>query len=697
MTDTAKILDKVLDSGLTHHRAGRLDDATICYREALALDADNPEAHHFLGIISLQSGKPSEATEWIVAAVQGDPENAKYRGNLGAAYLADGQVSEALEMLEKAAGLDPESIDILCNLAAAQRGTGGLDSAIATYLRAQGQAPGDPAIPAGLAASYLALGQYENALEAADRAIEIESGNGEWHGIRGAILLSMARYDESIVALEAAVELSPDLTDARCNLALAYQNVCRLEEAGCAYGAVIDRWPENAAAHAGLGRTQRLQGDLGAAINSFRRAVDLNPGNPRTNSSLLFNLLGDPNTEDAALFEAHRDWNTRHAASVGPDSPRHDNDPDPDRRIRIGYVSSDFRDHPVGRLILPVIAAHDRSLVDIAAYSQATSPDAITQRIHESVDRFCDIAALDDETLATRIRDDNIDILVDLSGHSARNRLTAFARRPAPVQATWLGYMASTGLETMDYLIGDPVHTPEGDAALYSEQIVRLPHDLLCFVPPDDAPDVVPPPCLSRGAVTFGCFNNPGKVTDPVLALWAQILTAVPDAHLYLRYLGYEDAGVQNNFRDRLGALGIEKTRLRFSGEASYREVLASYGEIDIALDTFPYSGTMTTLEALWMGVPVIASRGSRMVARQAAAHLTAAGLADLVADNPKDYADLAVSLANDRTRLSDLRSGMRDRLRASPLCDVAGFTRSLEALYRTMWHGWCAVGQERR
>lgn len=690
MTD----IQNLLETGLEHHRAGRLDDAADIYREALALDRDNAEAHHLLGIVALQSGKPSEAVDWLVGAVQRAPENAKYLGNLGAAHLADGRPSDAVDVLEKAAIRDPGSIDILCNLAVALRETRRGDEAVATYQKAHALAPGDASILSGLATTWMALGRLDVALEAADRAMALDGQNGEWRNIRGGILLSMARYDEALIELETAISLAPDLADARCNYALALQNVHRLDEAERVYRTVVDQTPENAPAHAGLGRTLRLRGDLTGAIASYRHAVALNSGNARTHSSLLFNLLGDPDTDEAALFQAHRDWHDRHAAPLMGGAVRHGNDTDPDRRLRIGYVSSDFRTHPVGRLVCPIFDAHDRSAFEIFAYSQAASADDMTRRIEAAADQFRPIAALEDAAVVSLIRDDGIDILVDLSGHSARNRLTVFARRPAPVQATWLGYMASTGLEAMDYLIGDPVHTPAGDEACYSETVLRLPRDLLCFSPPDGAPDMVPPPASTGDGVTFGCFNNPGKITQPVLDSWARVLLAVPHGRLYLRYLDYEDHGVQRDFRDRLGALGIDGTRIRFAGKASYQDVLASYGEVDIALDTFPYSGTMTTLEALWMGVPVVALMGERMVARQAAAHLTAAGLPELVAADAGDYVDLAISLANDRARLAELRSGMRDRLQASPLCDLTGFTHSLEALYRGMWHRWCAARQ---
>jgi predicted O-linked N-acetylglucosamine transferase (SPINDLY family) len=693
MTDVRSFLD----AGLDHHRAGRIEDALVCYRDALAVDVDNAEAHHLLGIIALQTGRPPEAVEWFAAAIQREPANTKYLGNLGAAHLANGCPVDALKVLERAAQLDPNSVDILGNLAAALRSAGRMEDSVIAYEKAHALAPEDSAVLSGLAVSHMELGDYESAMDAADSAVTLDAKNGESRNIRGSILLSMGRYQEAVSEFETAVSLSPDLADARCNLALGYQNLYRLDEAAQTYGSVIERWPKNGSAHAGLGRTLRLQGNPGAAVASYRRAVDLNPENPRTHSNLLFNLLGDPDTSADALLEAHRAWNRRHGVPRVRDSARHENDSDPDRRLRIGYVSSDFRDHPVGRLVCPVFESHGGSSVEIVAYSQGAGEDDCTRRIEVAVEKFRRISRLDDEAVAALIASDRIDILVDLSGHSARNRLPVFARRPAPVQVTWLGYMSSTGLDAIDYLIGDPVHTPDGDELNYVEKIARLPHDLLCFSPPEDAPDVASLPCADAGFVTFGCFNNPGKITEPVLAAWAEILRAVPDGILYLRYPGYDDPGTQKSFCDRLSALGIPKGRLRFGGKSAYRDVLASYGEVDIALDSFPYSGTMTTLEALWMGVPVIAFTGDRMVARQAAAHLEAAGLSDLVGNDVTGYTELAVALAKDRTRMSDLRGNMRERLRSSPLCDVTGFAVALEALYRGMWRDWCTEGQEKR
>lgn len=688
MTDVRSLIE----SGLEHHHAGRLDAAAGCYREALAADKGNAEAHHLLGIIALQSGNPEEAIERFEAAVQREPGNAKFSGNLGAALLAAGDPSRALDVLERAAEQDPGSVDVLCNLAAALRGLGKVEDALALYRRAYEQAPGDAAILCGLAAAFLDLCQFEAALDAAGRAIALDKSNGEWRNMRGAVLLSMKRYEDALVELEQAVRLAPHLADAQSNLALAFQSLHRLDDSARVYRDMVARWPDIASAQAGLGRTLRLQGQPSAAVACYRRALDLDPGNARIHSSLLFNLLGDPDLDEAGLFQAHRAWQDRHAALLDPGPIDYDNLADPDRRLRIGYVSSDFRAHPVGRLIYPVLACHDRSSVEIVAYSQTTDGDDLTRRVETAVDVFRPVATLDDEGVATLIRDDRIDILVDLSGHSARNRLTVFARRPAPVQTTWLGYMSSTGLVAIDYLIGDPVHTPQADDACYTETIRRLPHDLLCFDPPDDAPAVVPPPSQSKGHITFGCFNNPGKISPAVLERWARILQAVPDGRLYLRYLGYDDQGAQRQILGRLGALGVDSGRIRFAGRAVYKDVLASYGEIDIALDTFPYSGTMTTLEALWMGVPVVAFTGDRMVARQAAAHLTAAGLGDLVADDADGYVERAISLAGASHQLVDLRTRMRDRLRASPLCDVEGFTRSLEALYRQMWRDRCAA-----
>ena len=686
-------LRELLDDGIDHHRAGRLADADACYREALAAAPDDAEANHLAGVLAFQSGRIEEAARHFARAADSDNAVAKYHGNLGAALLALRRYAEAIPALERAAALAPEDPTILANLATVLRESGRPDEAIDAARRATDAAPADATSWTVLASVLFRAGRYDEALAAAERAVACDPANVEALNIQGSLLHSLGRAEPAIAAFEQAIALAPDYVEARCNLGLALLDRYRYEDAAAQYHLVIEARPNDPTGYAGLARTLRHQGLIEDAMPVLRRAVELAPADPRPYGNLLFSLLGSTDTDGRRLLDEHRRWAGRFAAPItaAAGRPVYANDPDPGRRLRVGYVSPDLSTHPVGRLLLPVLLAHDRAAVEPICYAASRRDDHVTAALRATAAGWRDVVGLDDAALAQLVRDDRIDILVDLAGHTAGNRLLAFARRPAPVQATWLGYVSTTGMAAIDWLIADPVHAPPGTEDEVVERLIRLPHDLLCFIPPDEAPPVGPLPCLATGHVTFGSFNNPAKLSASVLALWAQVMAAVPDSRLLLRYHVLEDATAREHLRSRLAAAGVDPARVTFGGNASYREVLGTYGRVDIGLDTLPYSGTMTTLEALWMGVPVVALSGDRMAARQSAAHLTAAGLAELVARDRDGYVAIAAALAADRDRLAGLREGMRARLQASPLCDTAAFTRALEGAFRTMWRDWCA------
>jgi predicted O-linked N-acetylglucosamine transferase (SPINDLY family) len=366
------------------------------------------------------------------------------------------------------------------------------------------------------------------------------------------------------------------------------------------------------------------------------------------------------------------------------------NQSDPERRIRVGYVSSDFRRHPVGFFLQPVLNSHDRAQVEVFCYSSHPQTDDLTEQLRSRADGWRTIASSDDDAAAELIRSDAIDILVDLGGHSGFNRLPTFARKPAPIQASWLGYADTTGLPNIDYLISDRFVCPEQEDGAVVEQVVRLPEAFLCYTPPEDAPPVPPLPALSRGHVTFGCFNNIAKVTPDVIRLWAEILRAVPESRLFLKTRSLGEHSVRSRYASLFAHHEVSPERVVFEGASPRADYLAAYGRVDIALDPFPFNGGTTTLDALWMGVPVISLQGDRPVCRLGASHLSAAGCGDLVVRSPQDYLQKAVALASDVRQLSHLRAALRRQVLDSPICDSSRFTRGLEKAYRAMWHGWC-------
>ena len=381
--------------------------------------------------------------------------------------------------------------------------------------------------------------------------------------------------------------------------------------------------------------------------------------------------------------------------ALAPNSPAlpFANPRDPGRRLRVGYVSPDFRRHSVSYFLEPLLAAHDRAGFEIFCYAEVIQPDEVTARLQRHADHWLITAGMPDDALAARIRADGIDILIDLAGHTAGNRLPLFARRPAPIQATWLGYPNTTGLPAIDYRLADAISDPPGwGDALASETLLRLPGGFLCFGPPVHAPPPGVPPCLAAGAVTFGSFNNPAKISLPTIESWSAILKRLPDARLLLKSRQLVDAMTWVLLRTRFAERGIPANRVDMLGfQADTVSHLEVYHRVDIALDPFPYNGATTTCEALWMGVPVVTLAGDRHAARVGASLLSRVGLDGLIAASRDEYVERAVDLAGDRERLAALRSTLRPDMAASSLCDATAFARGVEAAYRGIWERWQA------
>ncbi len=434
-------------------------------------------------------------------------------------------------------------------------------------------------------------------------------------------------------------------------------------------------------------------GEAEEALRLTRRALRLRPDRPDGLSNLLIGLQYGDNRSPLELFAEHRRFDALVGRPRTAHHARHGNDPDPDRPLRVGYVSNDFRQHVASCFFEPLLACHDPARVEAFCYSDTVSPDAVTRRLTALASGWRDTVGLDEAELAQWIRDDRIDILVDLGGHSAGNRLTVFARRPAPIQVTWLAYPDTTGLSAMDYRLVDAITDPEGIAdGLASETLVRLPDGFLCYWPPHGAPEPGPSPAAA-GPVTFGSFNRMAKVTPAVVALWAAVLRRVPESRLLMKSIGIGSPAVRGRIEAQLRDHGVDPARLEtVSWSPTWLEHLALYRRIDIALDCFPYNGTTTSCEALWMGVPMIGLLGDRHAARVGASLMSRIGLSELVARDAADYVEIAARLASDRERLASLRAGMRDRLRASPLCDGPGFARRVEDAYRGMWRRWSAA-----
>ncbi|MBI3706899.1 MAG: tetratricopeptide repeat protein [Proteobacteria bacterium] len=541
-----------------------------------------------------------------------------------------------------------------------------------------------------LAATLFGLGTLEPASEHARRAVTLAPNDAAAHSTLGLIRQSQGQTDEAIVAFRRAAALRPDHPGFLSNLADSLRTTGELGEAIRLFQRAIALAPNFAIAHNNLGTALLTAGQVAEAIDRFRQAVALSPKFNVAHSNLIFasNFSGDD--AGAPRNEASR-WYERYGR--GRDDARpHANTRDPARCLRVGYVSADFRRHSCAHFLAPLFAAHDRAAVQIIAYADVRHPDDVTRRLQPLVDDWRNIAGMSETAIVELVRADGIDILVDLAGHTAGNHLLVFAAQPAPVQVSWLGYPATTGVPTIHYRLTDAIADPpdEGDGA-YTDRLIRLSHGFLCFQPFDEMPTPRMPPAAEGSPVTFGSFNAIAKINDRVVAVWARILHESPGSRLLLKASGLLDGSTRERVAGEFARHGIPSERLELVGwTAKPSDHLALYNRVDIALDTFPYNGTTTTCEALWMGVPVVTRTGNRHANRVGASLLARIDLADLVCDNDDSYVARSVALACDLDRLAVLRHGLRARLAASPLCDTASFARAVEDAYRGMWREWC-------
>jgi predicted O-linked N-acetylglucosamine transferase (SPINDLY family) len=675
------------------HEEGKLEEAVAAYRQTIRFQPGLAQAHSNLGDALRRLRRPGEAAAASREALRLDPNQPAAHCHLGCALHDEGKLEGAAAEFRHAIRIMPDFAEAHCYLGNVLSKQGKLEEAIAATRRAIEIRPDYVEAHSNIAAMLHQLGRLDEAVAACREAIRIAPGYADAHYNLGCALFDQQKQVEAIAAWREAVRVKPDYREALANLGNGLRDLGKLEEAIVACHEAIRISPDNAAAHASLGAALSDQANLDGAFAAYQGAIRLKPDYSEASSALLACMNYSEGVSPTALFEAHRTWHERHGRQI--ERPlAHANDRNEGRRLKVGYVSPDFRGHSIAQFLEPLLRNHDRDAIEVFCYAQVSAPDAWTKRFEGLADHWVLTIAMSDDALAARIRRDGIDILVDLAGHTSKNRLMVFARKPAPVQVTWLGYPNSTGLEAIDYRLVDAVTDPPGEAdALASEALVRLPGCFLCYGGPADAPTTTLAPCLATGAVTFGSFNNPAKLSRATLDAWAKLLLRLPQARLLLKGKPFSDASTRDLYLDRLTRRGVAASRLDLIAQLPDGKAhLALYNSIDIALDPFPYNGTTTTCEALWMGVPVVALRGDRHAGRVAASLLTHIGMSGLVADSVEDYVETAVALAADPTRLDELRHSLRPRMAASPLTDAADFARKIEHAYRTMWRRWCAT-----
>ena len=703
---SASNIDQALQLAIDHHRAGRLPEAESIYRQILAAAPQHADALYLLGTIEYQQGRNHIAVGLIEKAIQlnpnwpayyhrlGDicrlasrldqaidisraainrwPDLADAHRNLGNALLDKGELAEAVQAYRAAIQLEPASAENYYNLGIALLSQKQIAEAIDAYRSAIRLNPDYAAAYSNLGLALAEQGDLDQAIVKYETAIQLMPDHANPRYNLANALRAKGQLEQAILAYQAAIQLQPDYAEAHHNLGVSLFDQCHDEEAIAHYRTAVQLQPNYPEAYYNLGIALFQQGRPDDAIAAYRTALQQKPDYAEAHSGLLFTMIYNSGDDQAAIADEARSWGTQHAGPLAHLIRPLTNDRAPDRRLKIGYVSPDLREHAVARFLLPLLSAHDHQKFEVFAYAQVPTPDTFTQQIQNHCDHWRSIVNLTDDQAAKLIRDDRIDILVDLAGHTLDNRLLLFARRPALIQVSYLGYPSTTGLSTMDYrltdVFADPPELAQSTDPHYSERLIRLSPSAWCW----QMEDASPTGTRSNGPITFGSFNHLAKLTQPMLRCWAGILRAVPQSRLLLKSAWLRSSSVRKRIHQSFVDEGIAPQRIELLGAlSSHANHLALYRQVDIALDTFPYHGTTTTCEALWMGVPVITLAGHSHVSRVGVSLLSNIGLPECVAHSEREYADIAKKLVADPQQLATLHATLRARMKASPLTDA--------------------------
>ena len=642
----------------------------------------------------VQALRWADAAEICTALLAREPGNTPALNVMGMVSGVLGQAEQALQFMQRAVSLEPANAMYQNNFANALRGVARREEAEAAYRRALELAPEYVDAHANLAHLLLELGRLQEAEAAFRGVLKLNPDHAAARLNLGNILKDLRRFEEAEGVYRAALAASPASPELRNNLGVLLFETGRLEESEQELRRALAITPERAETHANLANTLRNAGRLAEAAQACRRALELKPELAAVHSILIFTLDLIESVGLAEQQAERRRWDERHARPLAPLIRAHANARDPGKRLRIGYVSADFRRHSACNVFAPVIFGRDRGRFEVLCYSAVKSEDDATARLRQSADAWRSTVGASDDAVAEQIRADGIDILVDLSGHSAGNRLLVFARKPAPVQLSAWGHVTGTGLATMDYLLADPVLIPPQARPLFVEEVVDLPC-ALCYEAPRYLPQAGPLPALARKTLTYGCVNRLEKVTDQMLGLWGRVLREAPESRLLVKDRALGDAGVRQRFLQRLReAGGIEGARVVLFGASPHAEHLRIFQQVDVGLDPFPQGGGVSTAEALYLGVPVVTLLGATPPARITASFLTMVGMQEWIGENVDDYVRIAVQAGRDLPRLAGIRQGLRARAAASAWGDLPRYVRAVEEAYRSAWRRWCLGGK---
>jgi protein O-GlcNAc transferase len=652
----------------------RWSDAADCFRKALTFNPRNGQASSDLAAALFQQGQFEEAEQHAFASLDTDGNNATFWTNYGAALLAQRKSVAAADAFRKAAELEPNNSALWSNLGAAEQACGNLVGAKQALERSLSINRNDLGAATNYASVLSQMGKSQEGIEILQGVLRAHPQFARaWFALGSAFKLQ-AKYDDAVVALRHAEALAPRQFEVLLTLASVFYLQGKLSEVEELARQLLSQNPNAREAWTLLGGILDKQFRREEALAALQRAQEIQP-DAATDSEILRQSQYAESVTAEGLFQAHRDWAAKFA---GAELASIRNLPAKSvvaRRLRIGFVSSDFCGHPIGFLARPCLENLDKQRCQVICYSDVMEEDGFSARFRAASDLWRSVVGLTNEQLARQIELDEIDVLVDLMGHTG-SRMPVFAREPAACQISWLGYVGTTGLRTMDYVLADKFHVREGEENFYVEKILRMPHVYACYEFPLYTPSVEPLPALSRNGVVFGCFNNTAKYTPRIFQLWSQILLRVPTAKLLLKFGSLGDSQLHHRVLEQFTKSGIDASRIECEGSSPHRDLLAAYNRVDIALDTQPYSGGVTTCESLLMGVPVITFPGKTFAGRHATSYLTNAGFGQFVAENKKGYVELAVRWANRLPELATIRAAMREQLRNSPVCDAPQFAR---------------------
>ncbi len=712
--------------GCVHLQRGEHRKAQNLIDQAIKINPSIASFHNNIGTTLLAQGKLKAAVTHYRQAVQLKPDYAQAYYNLGCALIELRRWRQAEAICRQGLKIQPHHFALWNNLGRALQEQGRHTDAQQSYRQAIRFKPDLAQAHANLGNVLRDQDQHEEAIQAYQKALELDSTITGIHAEMGHCFQSMGRAEEAIACYRKQIRLTPDDPQSHSHLAAALRINGHLNDAILSYREVIRLAPNHAQGHLALGDALRADHEPAKAELAYRQSLRINPNHAETLNNLGFSLMTQgrveealdcyrqalrikpglsiaqsnlalfmnysPDSDAASVAREYRRWAKKHGRSpVKP--PVFTNSRNPDRRLRVGYLSPAFREHPVGFFIDSFLGRHDQSAVESYCYAHIGKPDGVTERLRSYAHHWRWTRGCSDNEIQQMIQQDQIDILVVAANHTAGHQMAMVSQKPAPIQVSWLeGPPVTTGLTAMDYVITDRFQSPPGqDDQLFTESVYRMPDGYVCYQPPADAPEVAPLPALKNRHITFGCFNALSKINATVIQLWAQVLHRVPGSRLLMKTWPFKDELVRDRYLFLFAEHGIERSRIDLEQAVPRTKLLAAYTDrVDISLDPFPYSGGVTTLEALWMGVPVVTLNPAHHAVRHSVSHLSNMGLQELIADTEADYVERVVELCADIDRLTSLRASLRSRMSASPVCDADKFVRNLEHAYRQMWHHWC-------